>query len=107
MPEHGRREVEKVLASASIRKRLGNMAVADVRRMLSLMTARIRFEPEFVYQRELRKAKGLVAHDEDSPYMALALRHGIGIWTNDLGFQGQIEVPVYTTKQLARSLLRH
>jgi predicted nucleic acid-binding protein len=106
LPEAGRREVGKVLTSGPVRKRLGELSIADIRNALSILTSRIRFEPAFLYQRELPRAKSLVAHDEDAPYMALALHHRIGIWTNDKGFHQQSEVSVYSTSQLAKSLLR-
>lgn len=106
IPEYGLLETGKVLTAPSILKRLNGPSVEDFRRILVQMTARIHAEPSFVYHRELQKALKLVAHKEDAPYMALALRRRIGIWTNDLGFTGQSEVPIYSTADLLKELSR-
>lgn len=61
--------------------------------------------PEGDYLPHLPEAKLLAAHDEDAPYLALAIKLGCPIWSNDLDMKRQTRVSVLATKEIVSSLL--
>ncbi|MFH0862756.1 MAG: PIN domain-containing protein [Candidatus Altiarchaeota archaeon] len=55
-------------------------------------------------QESLDKAKQLIRHESDIPYLALALELDIPIWSNDRHFKQQTSVKVFTTEELVEFL---
>src|SRR3989338_7687119 len=72
-PEYGIRETERVLASVSVRRRLGGISQTMMESLFTQLTARIRVLPARSYQHCLRDALHLTPHLDDAPYLALAL----------------------------------
>ena len=50
------------------------------------------------------KARRLVKHESDAPFLALALELNIPIWSNDEHFKEQCSVKVFTTEELKNFL---
>ena len=53
---------------------------------------------------QLNRAKSLISDPDDAPYLALAIKLGIGIWSNDLHLKEQSLVKVFTTDELSKFL---
>ena len=53
---------------------------------------------------QLNRAKSLISDPDDSPYLALAFKLGIDIWSNDPHLKEQSIVRVFRTDELADSL---
>ena len=53
---------------------------------------------------QLNRAKSLISDTDDAPYLALAIKLGIDIWSNDPHFKEQSAVRVFTTKELVEHL---
>jgi len=104
-PKYGLSEVEKVLTSRRLRPRLGDLSPAEVRVILSQLTAKIRILPASTYQHKLREAMKWAPHSEDAPYLALALHLHLPLWSNDSELKHQQGISVYTTQELV-ALLR-
>ena len=58
------------------------------------------------YKPYLREALSLAPHEEDAPYLALALFLDIAIGSNDRGLKIQNRVRIYSTAELLTSLER-
>ena len=56
--------------------------------------------PKEEYQEMLAAAEKIAPDPDDVPYLALALKLGIPIWSNDKELKGQKRVKVYNTKEL-------
>jgi len=50
------------------------------------------------------KANELISHKIDVPFLALALKLNVPIWSNDLHFKEQSSVKVFNTEELKRFL---
>jgi predicted nucleic acid-binding protein len=72
---------------------------------LTQLTARIRILPISAFREQLPEAKMLVADQEDTPFIALALHLQLPLWSNDIPLKKQSFVRVYTTDDVL-SLLR-
>ncbi len=55
-------------------------------------------------QHSLLKAKELISHKTDVPFIALALELDIPIWSNDLHFKEQSSIKVFNTEELKEFL---
>ncbi len=99
-PEHSITETERVLTAPRLRKRLGNLSAVEVRNLLSQLTAKIHVVPITEYYSFLPAAEQLAPHTEDAPYLALAMRLRLPIWSNDAGLKEQQNIRVYTTEEL-------
>jgi len=98
--EYSLTETERVLTSPRLRRRLGGMSQAEVRSLLTQLSAHIRILPASAYQRHLSRAHQLAPHPEDAPYLALALHLNLPIWSNDSALKNQKVVPVHSTEEL-------
>ncbi|MFH0971621.1 MAG: PIN domain-containing protein [Candidatus Micrarchaeota archaeon] len=52
----------------------------------------------------LPAAESLISDEKDQLYIALALKEGTPIWSNDLGFKQQRRIRVFSTLELAGEL---
>jgi len=103
-PEHLLIETSRHLFhNASLQKRIG-LAKSDLQFIFEQLTLGIRTVPLEDYTGRMPEALALAAHAEDAPYLALALRKGIPLWSNDKGMKFQSKVKVYTTTQLIQEL---
>ncbi|MBI1870412.1 MAG: hypothetical protein HYS07_04375 [Chlamydiae bacterium] len=100
-PEYLIFEVSKHLREdASLRRRIG-LTIKEIDHLLILLTQNIKTVPYQSYQSYFSKALVLAPHDEDAPYLALALFLKISVWSNDKGLKNQTDVKVYSTTELA------
>ena len=99
-PDYSLTEAEQVLIAPRFRRRLGSVSAAEVRALLTQLTARVRVQPTSTYQQQLADAQRLAPHAEDTPYLALAMRLRLPLWSNDAALNTQNAVPVYTTQEL-------
>ena len=53
---------------------------------------------------QLNRAKSLISDFDDAPYLALAIKLGIDIWSNDSHFKEQSVARVFTTDELSAFL---
>ena len=103
-PEHLLLEVQGVFKrDRSIQKRAGLEGKA-LQEVIYFLTQRIETHSENVFSSSIKEALTLAPHPEDAPYLALALRLSIPIWSNDLGIRAQKKVKVYSTKDLVKQL---
>lgn len=103
-PEHLLSETSKHLSkSASLRRRI-KLSNEELQTLFRLLTMNIRAIPKQSYKHLWGKALALAPHEEDAPYLAVALLREIAIWSNDRGLKNQNLVKVYTTFELIRIL---
>lgn len=98
-PEHIKVELEKLVKIPNFRKRLyiGDTELGD---LIDLIFKNIRVLPENIYNPFNKKARFLVQHPHDIPFIALALALRIPLWSNDNELREQSSVMVYSTKEL-------
>jgi len=96
-PEYLLTEAERILLSPRLRRRLGSLSPHEVRGVLTQLTARIRILPISVFRGTMPEAKALVADQEDTPFIALALHLQLPLWSNDAPLRTQHAVRIYTT----------
>ena len=100
-PEHLLSEIRRLLKNPRIRRRL-RLSDEDLYELTSGILSRIDFIPENVFLTSIKQALSLVAHDEDSPYVALALALDIPVWSNDYELKNlsSSKIKVLTTAEL-------
>ncbi len=99
-PEHLLSETSRHLKdSASLRKRIC-LSNQKLQELFSVLTQRIRTLPAKSYQFYWKEAVTLAPHEEDAPYLALALSLNLPIWSNDRGLKIQKRIRVYSTPEL-------
>ncbi|MBM4250036.1 MAG: hypothetical protein FJ149_11555 [Euryarchaeota archaeon] len=76
----------------------------EFKEFLRVMKRRISFIPKEELEGWLQEAKRTSPDRDDAPYLALAIKKGIGIWSNDGLLKGQSMVPVYSTGELLAML---
>ncbi|MBI3996379.1 MAG: putative toxin-antitoxin system toxin component, PIN family [Candidatus Omnitrophica bacterium] len=79
-PEYLLTEAERVLLTPRLRRRLGALSPDEVRVVLMQLTERIRVLPVNAFRVKLPEAKTLVADQEDTPFIALALHLQLPLW---------------------------
>lgn len=61
--------------------------------------------PKGEFERMFEKARGMISDPEDIAYIALALKLGCPVWSEDPHFTKQSEVKVFNTADLAKMFL--
>lgn len=74
----------------------------DFNILVSILTSRIKTIPESEFNNFREKANSLTTHQEDTPFMALALQRNIPIWSDDKELKYQSTVKVYSTSELLK-----
>jgi len=106
-PEHLLTETSRHLVrSASLRKRI-KLSNDELQTLFQILTSNIITVPKEAYNHLLEKAMGLAPHQQDAPYLAVALLCKIPIWSNDRGLKHQNEVEIYSTTELIGTLARN
>ncbi len=72
----------------------------DFAKIISSLRQKVVFVDISEYRGELKQAAGKLSDKKDAPYLALAQKFGIGIWSNDADLKGLQGVVVLTTKEL-------
>ena len=103
-PEYSLEETEAVLTRPRFRKKLGDLSPADIRFILTSLTARIRVLPSKDYASKIDRATLIAPDPGDIPYLATALFLRIPLWSNDAILKNQRIVPVYATEELLELL---
>lgn len=93
-PEYALDEIKKY--SALIEHKYG----IDFDTYFKNITTQIKIVPIKDYVDKIEIAKQKIADQKDIPYIALALKYNLPIWSNDAEFKKQTIVPVFNTKEL-------
>lgn len=72
--------------------------------LINILFSRIVIVPSEILEPLKEKAKSLVTHLEDSPFMALALLKNIPIWSDDKALKQQPVIKVFSTEELIKEL---
>lgn len=67
---------------------------------LGVISGVVEVIPELEYKRFIGKAKTMISDIDDVSFLALALKLGCHIWSDDKHFKEQSEVKVFTTDEL-------
>ena len=99
-PEHLISEISRHLEeTATLRNRIG-LSAEEILGLFRLLTNHIQTVPKESYKKQMSEALNLAPHEEDAPYLAVALLLNIPIWSSDRGLREQNEVQVYSTPQI-------
>ncbi len=71
---------------------------------MSILSSNIEIVPIEEFASFIDKAKELVAHEEDSSFIALAMHKQLPVWSDDARLKEQEEVKVYSTTELIKKL---
>ncbi len=96
-------EIRNLLKNPKVRKRI-KLSDNDLNDLTSAIYNKIRFFPEQQFVSSIKKSISLVTHIEDAPYIALSLRLGLPLWTNDAALKEQPFVIILTTPELVKLL---
>lgn len=77
-----------------------SLAEEDFEQLVSLLEERIDVIPRQEFERFLEEANRISPDPDDTEYLALALRLGAAVWSNDEGLKRQSRVRVLTTAEL-------
>ena len=98
-------ETRKVLGKRAATRRMG-ITPSQFDGLLSVLTAPIRVVAEEEFERWIGEALALAPHEEDAPYLALALGIRAPIWSNDARLGDQKKVRIYPTHEVVKALAR-
>lgn len=103
-PEYLLSETSKKLKKSSpLRKRI-HVSDEVLEELVRMLTQKIQFVPLQSYQPHVQEASSLAPHEEDTPYLALALLLDLPIWSNDRGLKDQTRIKIYSTHELIEAL---
>lgn len=80
-----------------------NVSLANFSRIREIFSKLVDLKTK-VSPQQLSRARSLISDSGDAQYLALAIKLGADIWSNDLHLKGQSVVRVFTTEELARFL---
>jgi predicted nucleic acid-binding protein len=72
--------------------------------IMSYLAQRVAYIESKEYDRLMGRALRLTKDSEDAPYLALAMKFRIPVWSNDKHLKEQEKIPVFTTKELIELL---
>lgn len=75
---------------------------AEFEKLLEVFKRRILFVEDDELLSTYAQAEASSPDEKDTPYIALALKLNIGIWSNDKKLKGQNEVIVYNTEDMVK-----
>ena len=84
---------EEILTKAKRTKKELNELVSDLKSIIHII-------PKKEFELYLEEAGTLISDEDDIPYLALALKLNIPIWSNDKKLKKQNRVNVYSTKEI-------
>lgn len=106
-PEHLLLETKNHLIKSDRFRRRVQLSQPKLIALFRSLTARITVMDETNYSSFIGRALSIAPHEEDAPYLALALYLDIALWSNDAGMTQQKKVQVITTKDLVKSYYSH
>jgi len=68
--------------------------------LLGIISGIVKIESKEEHAEFIGKAKTMISDIDDVPFLALALKLNIGIWSDDEHFKEQSEIEVFTTDEL-------
>ena len=72
--------------------------------LINILFSRITIIPLITFESLKQKAKSLVTHSEDTPFMALALSKKLPIWFDDKALKQQSVIKIFTTEEIIKEL---
>ena len=98
-PDHALKELEKH------RQELTEKTREPYLRILETLKKKTAFIEKRRYENHLKEAEKLLPDDQnDTPYIALAIKLQTAIWSNDKHLKTQDKIPVLTTRELLELL---
>lgn len=88
---------EEILAKTQRTRKELNQLVGSLKEIIHII-------PRKEFELYLEEAKSLISDEDDVPYLALALKLNIPIWSNDKKLNKQNKVKVYSTKEIKHML---
>ena len=73
-------------------------------RIIRYLAERVAYIESKEYKELMGQALQLTKDSEDAPYLALAMKFRIPVWSNDKHLKDQEKIPVFTTKELIELL---
>ena len=70
--------------------------------LVTILLSNIHIIDDKEFDHLMDEAEKLVKHQEDSPFMALALFKNISLWTDDKGLREQKKVKIFSTSELLK-----
>ena len=77
---------------------------AEFDQLIGILISNINIVPQDEFQHYENQAKEFVTHNEDIPFIALALARRMPLWTDDKDLHKQSVVKVYSTTELLKEL---
>lgn len=102
-PEHLVVETLKV-AKERLLKRWKSVSETEFESLFLSLTRRVQIVSQKKYFPQLSQALEIAPHEEDAPYLALALHLQIPLWSNDGGMKDQTFITIFTTAELLKKL---
>jgi len=99
-PEHLLSETSRHLGkSSALRKRIG-LPHDELKSLFDVLTEGIQTKPYESYKPRMKEALAIAPHEEDAPYLAVALAFNMPVWSNDIGMRNQSKIRVYATHEI-------
>lgn len=76
----------------------------EFERFFNILQKKIKLIPSEEINEFRNKAKEISPDEKDIPYLALALRMNIPIWSNDKRLKKQEEIKIYSTEEIIKSI---
>ena len=78
---------------------------AEFKRLISILLTRINLVPVDDFKNSVKEALKLVTHQEDSPFIALAISKNIALWSEDKDLNLQSVIKVYSTREISEKII--
>lgn len=85
-------------------KRLAGINETEYIFLLGVISGIVEIEGKEGHVGFVEKAKSMISDMDDVPFLALALKLGVDIWSDDKHFKEQSEIEVFTTNDLYKML---
>ncbi len=93
-------EVKRHVETDEEIRRKSHLSQSQLVELSSILCSQIRIVDRTEYWDELAEGFRLATHPEDAPYLALGLKTGVPVWSNDAGMARQKQVQVLTTAEV-------
>ena len=78
--------------------------IGSFNKIIESLKSKVVFADKNEYKESINKASSLLSDEKDAAYLALALRLGTPLWSNDPHLKEQSIIVVFTTKELVELL---
>lgn len=97
-PDFALSEINKYKHDISVKSRI------DFNTVLNILKEKVIFLKKSAYSKLIKKLSSKISDIKDIPYLAVAYKLKMPIWSNDKHLKEQSLVPVFTTKELVEFL---